>query len=229
MKVTAIMATCGRHFCSERSLTMFLDQTYDNKHLLIYQNSEVFQTLDASVDRSLVTLINNNIDRSTGRPYETLGAIYKDAIDYLPKDTDVIIFWDDDDLFLVEHIEEGVKGLVRGGKIAYKPAMSYFKTQECTEMVVNTLEPSIFVSASHIYKYGFGESTTEQHLQWLEPLVKMGEIFVDEGGRPTLIYNWGDSFPTFKTSGDSGNPDNFCNYRKYSQDHGDGIISPICG
>jgi len=227
MKVTAIMATCGRHLCSERSLSLFLRQTYQNKHLLIYQNSEVYQQLDKAVPPDLVTLVNNHLDLSTGISYTNLGAIYNDALRWVPSDTEVIIFWDDDDLFLETHIECGMKGLLYSGRTAYKPSQSYYRTDTKTIVKVdNTLEPSIFVKAVHLYKYGFSRTTSDQHLQWIDPLVQAGDILADEEGEPTLIYNWGDPSPMYKTSGDFNNPENFNNYRRMSKQHGDRVISP---
>lgn len=228
MKVTAIMATCGRHLCSERSLSLFLRQTYGDRHLLIYQNSEVYQELDSSVDLSRVSLVNNHLDLTTGQPYANLGAIYNDALHYVPAGTDVIIFWDDDDLFLQTHIECGIDGLIRGNKTAYKPSRSYFRADANTIIKVeNVLEPSIFVKADHLYKYGCTNSTSDQHYSWIAPLLEANDIFTDIKGEPTLVYNWGDPAPMYKTSGGSKDPHNFDNYRRASRQHGDRVISPI--
>ncbi|WEA01825.1 hypothetical protein [Mucilaginibacter sp. SJ] len=227
MKITAIMATCGRHYCSERSLSLFLEQNYQDKHLLIYQNSEVQQRLSECIDPSLVTLVNNSMDMNTHQPYISLGAIYNDAIKHLPVDTDIVTFWDDDDLFFDDHLSEGIRGLIRGGKTAYKPASSYFRTQAGMTKERNTFEPSIFVKASHIFKYGFHRTTTDQHLKWLEPLLADSDIYVDEDGKSTLIYNWSDEVLLYKTSGHSYKPDHFDEYRSLSYDHGDRIIAPI--
>ena len=49
MKVTSLMATCGRHFYCERSVGMFLSQKHDKKHLIIIQNSEKDQKLAAKI------------------------------------------------------------------------------------------------------------------------------------------------------------------------------------
>ncbi len=221
------MATCGRHRCSERSLSLFLDQDYENKHLVIYQNSPITQELDINVDRTQVSLINCHIDSITNLPYSSLGAIYNDAIKHIPKDTDVITFWDDDDLFLEDHLTEGIGGLLKGGKTAYKPAFSYFRSSDGLEKAQNTFEPSIFVKAEFIKLTGFSTTTTDQHLKWLRPLLERDDIFIDIDGKSTLIYNWGDSFETYKTSANSGNPDHFEEYRVKSLDHGDQIISRI--
>lgn len=227
LKVTAIMATCGRHRCAERSLSLFLDQSYENKHLLIFQNSPINQALDNAVDTSMVTLINNYIDYETNLPYSNLGAIYNDAVKHIPDDVDAITFWGDDDLFLEDHLKMGVLGLIRGNKTAYKSAFSYFRNHAGVEKAQNTFEPSIFIRASYIKSVGFSTTTTDQHLKWLNPLIRNNDIFIDPEGESTLIYNWGDSFETYKTSANFANDDHFNEYRRHSADHGNGIISPI--
>jgi len=234
MKVCAIAATCGRHKLMERSIRLFLEQDYEGIHeLLIYNNSPVSQSLfnfSTEKPNKLVTLINQSNCNRTNEPYNNLGDIYNDALKYVSPDTQVIIHWDDDDIFLPNHISEGIKGLRRGideGKVAYKPSKSYYRHPGGIELMSNTLEPSIFVAAEHIQKYGYSQGTTDQHLQWVNPLVYEQKIRVDDSGAPTLIYNWGDTdIPTFKTSGNAGHPNNFSNYRNFSRDHGDQILTP---
>jgi hypothetical protein len=231
--VVCICATCGRHTVLERSVRLFLEQDYKgHATLLIYNNSDIDQELNIPFTESNrdIILINNHISRITSEPFRSLGEIYnyiiKEMFNF--KDDVVACFWDDDDLFLPNHISEGVNGLRRGKKIAYKPKKSYYRSSEGVSLMENNLEPSIFLKFSWLRKYGFSLTTTEQHLQWLNPLEENNEIFVDPNGVPTLIYNWGDTnIATFKTSGDFHNPNNFQNYKKYSQDHGDRIITPI--
>lgn len=241
MHVLAIMATCGRHKLCERSLRFFLDQDYTGEHtLLIFNNSHIEQhggpiLKEDLPDNKHLLLVNKCIDSETGEKYTNLGAIYRDALkelDNLPP-IDVIIHWDDDDIFLPNHITEGVKGLETALNIedknyfAYKPAKSYYRHPNGIELMSNTLEPSIFVVTDHIKKHGYSLTTTDQHLQWVNPLVYGEHIWVDGHGIPTLIYNWGDTeIPTFKTSGNATHPENFNNYRSFSKDHGDGMIIP---
>lgn len=230
MNVLAICATAGRHHCVERALRMFLNQDYPNKYLLIYQNSEVYQELADFEGKDRVILINQHIDSVTRESYKTLGAIYNDAITYIPENIDVITFQDDDDIFLPNHLSEGIEGYERAvasGRIAYKPIQSYYRHREGIALIGNNLEPSVFVDVQHIKKYGFSLTTTEQHLQWFHPLLDENQILIDIEGIPTLVYNWGDNFPTFKTSGDYTNVNNFDNYRNSSRDHGDGVITPL--
>src|SRR5688572_26512717 len=95
MKVICIMATCGRHMLTERSLRFFLDQEhaddqdhFDIYHLIIYNNSPVTLAMDPAVMKGVegykrVELINQHLDGSTGEPYTTLGAIYNDVLTYI--------------------------------------------------------------------------------------------------------------------------------------------------
>lgn len=227
MKVCAIMATCGRHRCCERSLKFFLDQDHENKYIIVYQNSAVCQSLGQFEGSDKVLLVNNHTDLQTNKPYTNLGAIYRDAIKYIPSDTDLIIFWDDDDIFVQDHISRGVGGINKYARKAYKPSHSYFRYGNTVQLAQNTLEPSIFTRAEVIKENGFHELTSNQHLKWVDWLVQNGEVYSDPEGKPTMCYNWGDDFPTFKTSGDPNNVNNFNNYRTYSTDHGDFIIDPI--
>lgn len=232
MKICAITATCGRHRCVERALAFFLNQDYKGDHfLLIYNNSEVEQSLpDLTLpNEKKILLINNHINLTTGEPYSNLGDIYTDALSFIPDEYNVFTFADDDDIFLPSHLSQGAAGLQRAheiGKVAYKPAKSYYRDPRGISLMSNTLEPSMFVDAKHIRNYGFSPVTTEQHLRWVNPLVSNQTILVDENAPATMIYNWGDEFPTFKTSGNFHHPNNFNNYRDASRDHGDRIITP---
>ena len=242
VKITCITATCGRHHLMERSLRFFLNQNYDTGNvssatLLIFNNSVVPQRLvDSNEFRAelgatkFVKVLNQFKDSSTGKPYRTLGGIYNDALKHVDEQCDVISHWDDDDIFKPNHIDEGIKGLIKAeklGKIAYKPKQSFFRHEKGIDLMENVLEPSIFVKAQHIRNFGYSLETTAQHLQWVQPLVSAGLILSDPEGIPTLIYNWGDTdIPTFKTSGNPGHIYNFENYRNFSQDHGDQILTP---
>lgn len=238
-KYLAITATAGRHTLLERSVGMFLDQDYKDKHLLIWQNSPVYQELDQPHEN--VTLVNNHLNRRTGGRYKTLGEIYNDILDYIVNDPylstfDYVYHADDDDAFLPNHISEGDKGLSSGKYKAYKPEQSFYSyvgpSEHTGENIVkvvrtgNNMEPSIFVSLAHLQEYGYSDESVAHHIQWLSPLQVEQSISIDPTGEPTMIYDWGSSVPTFKTSGDPANVHNFENYHANSRDHGSGVIIP---
>lgn len=231
MKIALISATKGRHKQVERLVKFVLDQTYQNWVHIIYNNSEVPQRLNKNLPEDKFILINNHISKRTGKPYETLGDIYNDILEYIPEDCEALNFMDDDDIFLQNHVEEGLRGLTRGRLIdgkckAYKPKKSWFRYLKNMSLVENTLEPSIFVMKDHVLEHGFSLETTAQHLKWVNPLVYNNQIFVDPEGISTYICDWSQEISTFKTSGDPNNPNNFNNYASHSSDHGDGVITP---
>lgn len=227
MKVCLITATKNRHNQLERVVRFVLNQTSNDWTHLIYNNASESLVLDESLPKNKFILINNSISLDTEKPYKTLGEIYTDILKYIPEDCDVVNFMDDDDIFLPNHVEEGLKSLEKSNLKAYKPEKSWFKyLQNKPELVSNTLEPSIFVKTSHIKKYGFFNETTAQHLKWVNPLISESQIFADPNGVPTYVCDWSQEISTFKTSGDPNNPDNFLNYETWSQDKGDGIITP---
>lgn len=226
MKVCLITATKNRHRQLERVVKFALDQTYDNWVHLIYNNSPTPLKLSSDLSKDKFILINNHLNLKTGRPYENLGDIYTDILTCIPNDIDIINFMDDDDIFLQNHVEEGVKGLIKGNLDAYKPKKSWYRYLKQKSLAENTLEPSIFVKTDHVKKYGFSSETTAQHLQWVNPLVYEKRIFVDPDGLPTYVCDWSQEISTFKTSGDPNNPNNFNNYSANSLDVGDSIITP---
>ncbi len=227
MKVCLITATKDRHKQLERVVRFALDQTSQDWTHLIFNNSPVPQRLNENLPSDKFVLINNHLSYATKKPYTTLGEIYNDAITHIPEDCDVINFMDDDDIFLQNHVEEGLKGLERGRRLAYKPQKSWYKhLREKPVLVENNLEPSIFVKKEHIQLYKFSPETTAQHLHWLNPLINKEQIYVDPDGPPTYICDWSQEIGTFKTSGDPNNPNNFNNYANWSKDYGDCIITP---
>lgn len=227
MKVCLVTATKNRHKQLERIVRFVLNQTSNNWVHLIYNNSSEALTLSEELPKDKFILINKNLSSKTNKPYTTLGEIYSDILEYIPEDCDVINFMDDDDIFLPNHVEEGLKGLEKSGMKAYKPQKSWFKyLQNKPELAENVLEPSIFVKTDHVKTHGFSDETTAQHLKWLNPLVYNKEIFADKDGIPTYVCDWSQEISTFKTSGDPNNPNNFLNYDNWSRDQGDGVITP---
>jgi hypothetical protein len=231
LKIVCLMLTAGRHYCAERSLSFFLDQDYPNKHLIIYQNSPIPQKLDDRIDPSLVTLINNNIFSETGKPYTSLGDIHNDALKYIPEDADVVNVWDDDDLRPKYFLSEGVKGYERAiasGKKAFKPLTCIFRTADGLSPTQNMLEGSWFVNAQYIRETGFKSGVNVSHHEgWTLPLIN-GQLFLsDDINTPNYNYCWGETIQVYKTSGAGETSDNFANYHRFSQEHGDCILSKI--
>lgn len=238
MEVLGISATKNRHQHIEKLVSCFLQQDYEGKHsLLIYNNAEQEQRLDRGDgftwhEGNKSIYLHNCPASRKGTCYTNLGEIYNDIL-YLIGAFDpntLVNHMDDDDIFLPNHFKEGVSGYTKGslsGKKAYKPAKSWFKTENHCRLDSNVLEPSIFVNLMHLLEYGYRETNADSHHQWLTPLIVNNQIFIDPTGMPTFVYDWSGEIPVWKTSGDPNNPKNFENYTNYSKDYGDQIITPI--
>lgn len=231
LKVCCLMLTAGRNFCASRALSFFLDQDYENKVLVIYQNSPVPQQLDPSVDISNIILINNNIDSKTGLPYTNLGAIYNDAIKYIPEDVDVVNCYEDDDIRMPYFLSEGIAGFERAinlDKLAYKPLTSYLRSGNEISTVSNVLEASFFIQKEYLQEIGFSETNVTHHHQWLNYLLEKQLLLVDDVNKSGYVYTWGEEgVPVYKTSGAGESHDNFINYHRFSQDHGNNVIKVL--
>lgn len=233
MKLTLVTCFYGRAEKVERLLRMFIDQTYNGPlHLLLYNNSPYHQVLDdiRLPANKTITLVNNFKDIKTGKEYTNTGDIFRDALTFVPEDTNVINFFDSDDCFLPTHATEGVKGYKKAVslfKFAYKPYYSYFLSANGIEKAHNTLEPSIFVSFDVLKHYGFFQTSATYHQGWESPLKSKDKIYMPEDGAPTLIYNWEKGHNTFKISGsgDDG-PTNLRKHREFETDFGDGVLTP---
>lgn len=225
--VLLITATSGRHTLLERCVGMFLSQDYGGDAIqVVFNNSDIPQILD----KDITTPVNKRviIVNSCNKGYTSLGEIYNDILRYVPE-SEIISHLDDDDIILPNHISEGVKGYKEAeekGYLAYKPKRSYYRSGKKASIVENTMEPSIFINSPYLKRTGYKNTTADQHMQWVLPLINGNRLYVKEDGIPTLVYEWGNEVPTWKTSGDPINPLNFSNYKRFSQDHGDGVITP---
>lgn len=227
--ITAITCTRGRHSLLEKTLGYILSQDY--KHLLyyvIFNNSPTIQELaeDYSTPNKKIILVNQYQYSQTQAPYTSMDQIFSDAMLYVPRETEVVTFFDDDDVFLPSHISEGMKGYYEAkarGKLAYKPYYSLIQTKEGIEKIHNMAEPSFFVNKKHIDKYGFNSHSSAYHHQWINPLLLDNLLHSPIEGASTFIYQWVGG--VFHISGDGENPDNLKRHNDRELDEGDGIIT----
>lgn len=239
MGVYAVTCFHGRHYCVERIIKCFLDQDYDgDMTLLLYNNCNVTQVLDYDYisscirDNFNVKLVNNHIDMHTGKEYTNTGAIFRDAMTYVPN-LSVTCFMDSDDIFLPNHISEGMRRLKEASDlnrkyIAYKPHYSYYMFGEHElELSHNNMEPSIFVRSWWVKEKGFNYLPSSYHQKWKNLLDKEERIYIPKDGTPTFIYNWVDGHHTHKISGLGDVAGNFKAHRQYEAEYGDRVLTPI--
>lgn len=228
--VCCVTCTKGRHSFIERVLGMILKQDYKGKIVhLIYNNSLVSQELapNVSTENREIILINQYRYSKTNEFYKGMSEISEDALSYIPAEVEVVTFMDDDDIYLDNHISEGVKGYLDAlnlNKLAYKPFYSLMDSTEGRTKINNVCEPSIFVFKDFLVQAGFDPHSSAYHHQWIRALTEGDLLHEAVDGIPTFVYQWmGD---VYHMSGNGDNPDNLDNFRKTHQDEGDLIITP---
>ena len=226
MNYTAICPTKGRSEVTKRVIRCFLDQDYEGfATLLIYNNSSVSQKLgefEIPENRNIL-LVNNHLSLESGKPYEDLGTIYNDIINFVPVNTDIMSHFECDDIYLQSYITEGVNGILRNNCGAWKSKKSYCRTEGGKiSLVENMLEPSMFFRWELVKKTGYEPITGAQFHKLISSI---NDFVVEDVSNPQFVYCWDGEFNVFKTSGNIC-PENFKNYEKHSQDHGNGILEP---
>ena len=215
MKVSCVMTTYRRFNCVERSMSMFLNQDYQDKELIIF-NTDIDYPLSLPSSPNNIKIINNGIDFITGLPYTNVGAIRRDALTFASGD--YYYCYDDDDIYLPWYISQGVDGIKRTGRKAWKPIKSFYKHRNGIEPAKNTLEASVIVDIKEV---NFRLETGSEGLGWYIPLRDSGQLDEnDSNSIPAYAFNWADPIEIggHKQSGDINNPNCFEDHKKLTVD-----------
>ena len=219
-KVVAIMCTYGRFKCVQRSLSMFIDQTYDNKELIIFNTAKIPLQLNSKLYSENISIINQSICSETNQDYINIGQVRRDSLKYM--NGDIYICWDDDDYYMPFHIKQGIEFLYKTNKLAWKPKKSYFTYDggKTYNLSINNMEASILVKKEVFNYVNFKDGTGDEHISWLKYLRDHNELSENDNITPfeSYAYVWGDG--QHKQSGNINNPNNFNEHKKCSTDFG---------
>lgn len=213
MKVSCVCCTYGRFTVVERSIACWINQTYKNKELLIFNTAETPLTLDKSLKNKNISIVNSN------KKYHSLGEVRQQAL--VCASGDVYICWDDDDLFLPWHIERGIKRMEKLETPAWMPKFSYFSFDggKKYSKEQNSMEASVLVKMDVIRRFGFSHTSGLEHLPWRER-IESDKLLVIEDVEPSYAYVWGDKSALHKTSGHVDDPNAFNSHMKNTTDFG---------
>jgi len=219
--VSAVMCTYRRFKCVERAMNCFLRQTYTNKELIIFNTDTDNPYLEQEeLTKARITIVNQNIDSETNKPYTNVGAIRRDALKYAKGD--YVVTWDDDDIFLQFFMQQAIDRMSVTGLPSFKPEKSFFYSGNNLRLVMNTLEASVIAKTDKIRQYGYLLDTGREGLGWYTQMRDNKEL--DEHDKhyiPSYCFNWQDGNEMnapHKQSGDIDNPDNFNNHKRQSKD-----------
>ncbi len=221
-KVNCVMTTYGRFTCVERSVKCFLEQDYENKYLLIFNTALTPLELGESLRGKNITIINQQVESKTGRPYTEVGTIREDAFNTVYSPNDIYICWDDDDIYhSKEHISRGVQKLIECKNYSWKPKYSYFTYDGGVTFskVENAMEASVLTYMKHVKEYGFKKSNGDEH-SWFHSLWNKGKISTEDL-IPSYTYVWGEQIARHKQSGNIKHPNNFEMHKEASTDFGE--------
>lgn len=220
--ITAIMCTYGRFSFVERALNCFLQQSYPNKKLIIYNTAcDDGQKYQESIEgHPNITIVNNNIDLVTGQPYTNVGAIRRDALFQHAGTEGYHVTWDDDDIFLPFFMQQAIDRMAETGLPSFKPAYSFFYSNNYLRLCKNTLEASVVASMEKVREYGFLLETGKEGLGWYTKMRDNKELDEnDEYYVPSYCFDWNSGLDVHRQSGDIDNPQNFSNHKTRSNDH----------
>lgn len=236
-KISAVMCTYGRFSFVERQFNNFLNQTYPNKELIIFNtdvdshystlfNDMALPEVSGEIEELNVKVINNNIDYITGEPYTNVGAIRRDALTHATGD--YYICWDDDDVHLPWFMQQGIYRIQDTGRPFFKPEYSFFYSQDNLRLVKNTMEASVLCDMAKVKEYGFLLETGKEGLGWYTKARDTKELVEDDNYCiPAYCFDW-NSNPTnsfqHRQSGDIDNTDNFSNHQKACVDKVNGRL-----
>jgi hypothetical protein len=254
--VLCLCPTSGRNHYVCRALTYFLYQKYDGEHtLFIYNNSDVRQKLvldgyeEYMTPNKHVILVNHSTSFETGEPYHHLCEIYTDML-MLQCGFDCVNMYDDDDIYLRNHISEGARGYLRAkmlssnykmytSKYTYEVFNDTFMGRLVPYLKPNWIEPSIFVDFEYLKSIGFGRDTNLVHHKWIfYGGFEESPVYADDRGIPTMICDvsvHSNKHLSHLDQIENEDADAIANdeqrtfeyFRQYHQDHGDGTIHPL--
>lgn len=221
-KISCVINTYRRFTCVNRSIRFFLNQKTNIDRELIIYNTDVDNPLILSSELpDNITIINNNTDYITDKPYNNLGSIRRDSLNHASGD--YYICWDDDDIFLPWHIQQCVDGITRHPDAwAWKPFMSMFWKTACPpELADNNMEASILINLEKLRAIGFNpHQGGGEHLNWLETFKKLNKLAIDKESIPSYCFNWADQgiMRGHKQSGTINREDNFTYHKENTND-----------
>ena len=220
--VSAVMCTYGRFSCVERAMNCFLNQTHQNKELIIFNTDleSQYQDNQCRLTPYGILIINCNRDSITNLPYTNVGAIRRDALMFASGD--YVVTWDDDDIFLPHFMEQALDRIDDTGLPFFKPEQSFFYSGNNLRLVRNTLEASVVGDINKVKEYGYLLETGKEGLGWYTKARDNKELNEhDTHYIPSYCFNWNDGQEMkapHKQSGDIDNPNNFENHKAQSLD-----------
>lgn len=207
-KILGLTCTNGRFTYLRRLLSCFLNQDYNNKILLIYNNADIPIEMEPL---SNVILVNNCIDTITKKPYKDVGSIHRDALGHCPSDIDYVSIMDDDDIFLPKHFSTAIHCFEKSPSYKVWQPGHYFHKYSNSDVEYrktdNYLEGSCVLEYNFLQEVGFGVGNSlEYNLHWYLEAVNRKVIYIDGMSAGTFCCEYGQQDVVHTSSFSEENP-----------------------
>jgi len=210
MKISCLMGTYGRHAMASEALSCFLDQTYDNKELIIINQHPV----PLVFDHPQVKIYN--VEASE---LPTLQAIRRKGLELATGD--YIHFWDDDDLMLPNHLSTYVEKF--NGNVVWKPFEVLMSTHNTDYAVVaGNMEATHLIDREFALSVPINKHDCDDHSLFAE-LKGHLKVEILPHSDLTYVYRWANQ--SYHLSGAYGSmtmEQRVIESRKSCKDTGDG-------
>ena len=192
LRHVALLYTYNRPELLGRSIRCWLEQTYKETTLCIFNNSSSFISLPNYIyeeSNNRIHLVNQSKSCTNQEPYTNLGEIYNDGLFLFNKEiaeSDVVSLWQDDDIYLSNHLE----GCNYFENEIYKPFYSIYsdKANKKSSLEQNTFEGSWFINTNFLIKHGFDEPHNYPEGKLIR--CSSNGIIAKKELPPTYIYEW---------------------------------------
>jgi len=216
--VTCVCPTGGRWERLREALAFFEAQDYPGEARLLILN----ESPEAACARACATIVNTGPDT-----YATLGD-KRQALLQLA-DAPIVAHWDDDDVYLPDHLTRSVRHLLDQGVQAVKARGAYFLCGPRRALQNKGVRHNVFEGTMVFYRQAALDVGGYPPLHSGQALA-LWRAFGTQRARlplpPTYAYRWADGVGHISAvaAGHKGNAK--AAYRARNQDYGSGLLTP---
>lgn len=181
MKISCICLTAGRPAQLNEAVQCFLNQTYQDKELVILNT---FPEQQIAFDHPQVIVLNAN-----ERP-RSLGEARNYAIGH--SIGDIVATWDDDDLYLPQHLDNFAKHFTDGVQWVWQPTQFYVSQNRIQGVVKGTMNVVAFRRKAFSDIGGYTPINCGEDRHFVQRLTQLPGVKIPlDDFKPSFLYCWG--------------------------------------
>ena len=184
------MITCGRTKCIGEAIYSFMNQSYANRELIIFDTHLQDMIFDMELPSNIKYVKGNSHD------YKSIGDKCRYVINLI--DGDLFCMWEDDDIWLREHIEVLVReyerykvsGIKSNGLVKVGHKKHYSMLGGVDKDVYSIVEDSNVCWQRYLYENGDMDYSNMSEPSDVYFVSLYASVYLEDGNRPTYVYRW---------------------------------------